>query len=223
MRYIPTTIVDNFFETPTLIRDFALSCDFPGARGYHPGVRTDQIFKLNPDLFHYINKKLFYLFFNDKHDLVEWRVESQFQYTTEHFEEGWVHNDSDFQNWQIAGVVYLSPDAPVEAGTSIYRKISEPNPDDCILRNEFYSGKEVDMDHYRKTRNDYNSNFEKTLDIGNVFNRLVIYDVNDFHKESKFFGTTKENSRLTMVFFAALTLKNNTSYPIVRSRLGSNF
>jgi hypothetical protein len=221
--YLPITVVDNFFETPTLIRDFALSCEFPGSRGYHPGIRTNQIHEINPNLFHYINKKLFYLFFDEKHDSVEWRVESQFQLTSAKYEEGWAHTDSSELNWDIAGVVYLTPNAPVEAGTTIYRKISEPNPAGYVLRNQFYTGQEIDMDAYRKARDEHNSHFEKTLEIGNVFNRLVMYNVNDFHKESKFFGTNKEDSRLTLIFFAALTLRNGSRFPIVRSRLGSHF
>lgn len=48
----------------------------------------------------------------------------------------------------------------------------------------------------------YSNPPHETLDsIGNVYNRLVLYRSNLFHKSQKYFGDTLETGRLTQVFF----------------------
>lgn len=42
---------------------------------------------------------------------------------------------------------------------------------------------------------------KKTLEIKNLFNRMIIFDPSVLHKQSDVFGDTLENSRLTITFF----------------------
>ncbi len=37
--------------------------------------------------------------------------------------------------------------------------------------------------------------------IGNIFNRLVLFNSNNFHMSMDYFGDSKENGRLFQVFF----------------------
>ena len=74
----------------------------------------------------------------------------------------------------------------------------------------------INLDHYRALRDDLNSKFSVTLEINNVYNRLVIYNTNEFHRANKFFGLNKNDSRLTLVFFAKIN--NFISSPIARSK-----
>ena len=77
--------------------------------------------------------------------------------------ETWIHKDDT--EW--AGVLYLSPNPPVDGGTVIFDE--EENV--------------VTM-------------------IGNVYNRLVIYRGDLFHRSLKSgFGNSVETGRLTQVFF----------------------
>lgn len=46
-----------------------------------------------------------------------------------------------------------------------------------------------------------NGSLKKTLEIKNLFNRMIIFDPSILHKQSSMFGTTIENSRLTIIFF----------------------
>ena len=56
---LPLTVVDNFFETPTLVRNFALQQEFfKGDRGNWPGIRTNFIEDLDIDLFNSIHDKI---------------------------------------------------------------------------------------------------------------------------------------------------------------------
>ena len=45
-------------------------------------------------------------------------------------------------------------------------------------------------------------NFELVYQVDNVFNRATMYPANLYHEGLNFFGNTKENSRLNLVFFA---------------------
>ena len=134
---------------------------------------------------------------------LEYDVITNFQIIDGKYNMGWIHQD-DIGYFDVAGVIYLTPNAPLNTGTSIYRPI-----DDIIkqskLSHDPYSTENLNISEYEKEQKIYNSQFEKTIDVGNVYNRLAVYPVKAWHTQSGFFGTTKENSRLTQVFFAKFT------------------
>ena len=123
-----------------------------------------------------------------------------FQIIDNKYRKGWIHCD-DIEYYDVAGVIYLTPNAPLDAGTSIYRKKTEHRKTYDIKYNEFAERQKINLEEYYKVQDEYNSQFEKTLEIGNVYNRLVVYSVEEWHAQSGFFGTTLEDSRLTQVFF----------------------
>jgi hypothetical protein len=208
----PVTILDNFFENPHSVRQFALQQDFNVVR-LHPGIRTKPLTEISPAFYDFFTQKLLSIFFDLKRDRVKFDIESGFQLSFSKYEEGWVHTDYDCS---FAGVVYLNPHAPVDAGTSVYTRNNntELNFD---LRDKLYSGQDVDMNEYRIAREKHNSNFTKVLDVGNVYNRLFLYNGNQWHKENKLFGDDQENSRLTLVFFGNIMLENG-QFPVERTR-----
>jgi len=88
-------------------------------------------------------------------------------------------------------MVYLTPNAPFECGTSMYahketraRHISDPGIDIAF-----------DGGFYDSTK------FELVDVVGNVFNRLVIFNGKCIHAASKYFGKDLEDSRLFHMFF----------------------
>ena len=112
-----------------------------------------------------------------------------FQYTTSR-DRSWFHVDS-WNNW--AGVLYMTPDAPVNGGTGLYR---------------YKDGTRFEWE--QKTRNNKKemdrasqdvSKWELVDKVGNIFNRLVIFNANHFHCSMDYFGNGKEDSRLFQVFF----------------------
>lgn len=218
---LPLTVVDNFFESPSYIRNYALQQSFDKF-GVHPGIRTKKLSEINENMNKFISDKIISLFFDLRKDRVYCNIDASFQITSEHYEEGWVHNDDGGQDGpDFAGVVYLTPNAPLDTGTSIHSPNEKYNGLDHKLKDLFYADKEVDIEMYRTAREENNSKFYKTLDISNVYNRLVVYNAQDFHKENKFFGNTNNTSRMTMVFFGKFI--NNISTGIVRSRTISSY
>jgi len=222
----PITVIDNFYKDPYLIREFALSQHFY-QKGPWPGVRTDQFVKLEPDLFLEFVKKTLSVFFNLTHEQLFWNFNSTFQLCNKEFEEGWVHTDWDGKEphgSRFAGVIYLTPDAPVSGGTSVFKLKETETFDyhsmDWTAKNQFYAGNiDRSLEDYRLQRDAHNNKFIKTVDIGNVFNRLVLYNTTDFHKENLLFGETVNDSRLTQVFFVQLDCEQ---HPVQRMLSNSN-
>lgn len=196
-QFIPITIVDNFFKNPDEIRKIALSANY-GIKGSHPGFRSQELELLDSSLYSLIAKKIFSLFLDLEKDVVKYELSMSFQYTTKDFDYGWAH----FDNGYCAGVVYLTPNPPQNTGTIIYDVIDPliNNTELQEIKKDFYT-KRIKHKDYDKTRKNNNDNFKKNIVIENVYNRALIYPSNYAHSENCFFGETKENSRLTLVFF----------------------
>ena len=213
MNLLPVTIVDDFFEDPDAIRAQALSlefnceCNAPGSRVICP----ENIAKI-------VTKKIFALLIDMNKHIVEGQLDLYFQLTKKDFECGWVHSDVG-ENY-FAGVIYLTPNAPLSAGTVMYKPVDN-NLDFSLynslqsVKKDVYVGKTNDLEEFKKAREKNNSLFYKTIEVSNVYNRLVMYPVNEFHSENKLFGTTKDDARLTLVFFVK-NIASDSMLPIDR-------
>ena len=176
-------IVDDFYDDPIGVRNFALSQDFVEDLNYHKGKRTREQHDF-PGLRQAFETILGF-------EITKWTetypASSRFQYCTA--EDKLVYH-CDTQQW--AGVLYLTPNAPYSAGTSLFSHTQSG------LRNQNdFNGHDVfgDIGYYDKSK------FDLVDVVGNVFNRLVLFDAKSIHAASEYFGTTKENGRLFQVFF----------------------
>jgi hypothetical protein len=199
-----TKVVDNFFDTPSLVRQYALQQHFYNRPGNYPGLRTSPINELNYEYYYEFVKKLVSIYYDINSNNIEWDVKTLFQWANNQHKTGWIHQD-DINYYDVAGVIYLTPDAPLNCGTSIYKPkidiINEyTNPTDPFKINQIID------ENYINDQNRYNSQFEKVQSIDNVYNRLVVYDCHQWHAQDGFFGTNVEDSRLIQVFFARIRL-----------------
>lgn len=216
---IPLTVVDNFFDDPEEIRKFALLQDyFRGDWVQWPGLRSPDLNLLDQALFHTLSNKILSLFFEERKK-IDIELKASFQITTKKYEMGWIHTDDPVS---FAGVIYLNPETDPTCGTSIYQ-LSNYKLEDLyteIVANakmEFYNriNDSIDFSNHRKIRTNYNSNFKKTCDISNVYNRLVLYSGNTLHAENGFFGMNKFDARMTLVFFVRIQ-KSESKFPLER-------
>jgi hypothetical protein len=175
-------VVDNFYSNPDEVRNLALAQEYEDKSDWYKGRRTFKNFH-SPEI-----KRAFEDIMGMR--IREWEthgMNGKFQYCIP--EDRLVYH-YDAQTW--AAMIYLTPNAPFEAGTSLYahkktkiRHVDEhPEADSC------FSG-----GFYDKT------NFELVDTIGNVYNRLVIFDARCFHAATEYFGTNINNSRLFQIFF----------------------
>ena len=177
-------VIDNFYKNPVDVRNFALSQEFKVA-GNYPGTRT-QTFATN-ELKELINRYLEP--FSGK--ITEFPMETgayngSFQYTTSR-DRSWIHTDHH-NTW--GGVLYLTPDAPVNSGTAFYRIKNGGEMYENPLKRDY-------VDRYGQDL----TKWEMVDSVGNVFNRLVLFNSKRYHMSMDYFGTDKMDGRLFQVFF----------------------
>jgi Family of unknown function (DUF6445) len=198
MRNFPVLCVDNFYDDPDSVREFALKQDFLESPGNYPGNRTKPLHELNRDLFLGFCSKLFQLYYPD--DDIEWNVQTSFwKVGTLNSDPnspknmGWIHEDGCL----LAGVVYLTPGFDNRLGTTIYRQVGERQKIDHTIMKKFYATGQDDNFDDNITKN--NSAFEETVRIGNVYNRLVCFDGYVSHSPSHYY--MGDETRMVQVFF----------------------
>jgi hypothetical protein len=174
-------VVDNFYSDPYAVREFALRQEFIADLRYYKGKRTHEKFFVPG------TKKVFESIIGQSITIWDdYGMNGVFQ--TCNAEDPLVYH-TDLQQW--AGMVYLTPDAPFQCGTSMYahketkaRHVSDPGIESAF-DGGFYDG----------------TKFELVDTIGNVFNRLVIFNGKCIHAASQYFGKELEDSRLFHMFF----------------------
>jgi hypothetical protein len=173
-------VIDEFYNNPNDVREFALAQEFD-VTGNWPGNRTKTF--INESTKETIQKILQDIAGN----VTDWQANDGytgcFQLTTS-MDRSWIHADS-YNTW--AGVLYLTPDAPLSGGTGIfrYKKTGSMMEDGTDL-----SGVTQDM-----------TKWELVDRVGNVYNRLVLYRGNNYHMSLDYFGKDKEDGRLFQLFF----------------------
>jgi hypothetical protein len=148
------------------------------------------------------------------------KVEVAFQLVTEAQEENWIHMD---RGGFFAGVIYLTPDAPINSGTSIYKFMGDLDTFEKVreldqVKNNFHKKILTDYNEMKSAREKMKQYFCKTVDVANVYNRLILYPANLFHSGNNFFGTTKNDARLTLVIYVH-NVEPSNSLPIRRMKL----
>jgi hypothetical protein len=187
-------VVDNFYNNALEVRKNILTQEFL-VRGNYPGQRTKSY--ATEDLKNIIQKYVepfagkitdFPIPKPDLSDVTS-IYNGAFQYTIAS-DRSWIHADK-WNNW--AGVLFLSPDAPLSAGTAFYRfydgAMSQEDTD--ILKNQ------ETIDRFTQDL----TKWELVDTVGNVFNRLILFNAHNYHMSMDYFGDTKENGRLFQVFF----------------------
>jgi hypothetical protein len=219
MNLYPVAIIENFYENPDAIRKFALAQKFTfchqrqSLEYVYPGSRTKDLFDLDSSLHEKICKKLISVFHNTEHDYMRWALSTNFQSVTAEYKDGVIHTD---QNTIFAGVLYLTPDAPLNSGTSLFKpniKFDEKKYQHALKQNdEKFRAGEIIMD------TSYHGMFDEIVRVNNVYNTLIIYEGRHFHAANQFFGKTMKDSRLAQVFFVnKIDAQKQSVFPLSRT------
>ena len=173
-------ITDNFYSNPDSVREFALQQEF-SVQGNFPGLRTKSI--LNQDVKDTIQS----IVWAAGGQITEWNEQDgltgSFEMATS-ANRSWIHTDH-FNTW--AGVLYLTPNAPVSGGTGLYR----------YRENGAHTAEELTDPYDAQDM----TKWELCDMIGNRYNRLAMYRSNMFHTSMDYFGNTPQTGRLFQLFF----------------------
>jgi hypothetical protein len=181
-------VIDNFYSNPDDTRKFILTQEFK-IRGNYPGKRTISFADENTRdciqkyISAFAGKIIRFEMGNDNTN-----YNGSFQYTTSR-DRSWIHTDS-WNNW--AAVLYLTPNAPESSGTGLYKYKDGTKSSDNLSKQKI---DEIDEDNQDLTK------WTLVDRIGNVYNRMVIFNAKQYHCSLDYFGTNKENGRLFQVFF----------------------
>lgn len=186
-------VVDNFYENPDAVRELALRQTFRENIANHKGARTREKF-----LFPYQKEAFERLLGVKINGWLTHQYNGIFQYCTE---DQPIVFHSDQQAY--AAVIYLTPDAPVDCGTSFYRSketgVRRPAGEDDARRLGVSIDEANKRTYHRKLLSPEAWDLVDT--VGNVYNRLVIWDAQLIHAASRYFGDNVNNSRLFHLFF----------------------
>jgi hypothetical protein len=187
---ISAYIIDNFYDDVDAVREFALTQEY-SVPGNYPGRRTKSF--LNDSMKNTIESVVspFY------GKVIYWSEEQYtgaYQYTTSR-DRSWIHAD---QTTIWAGVCYLTPDAPLSAGTGLFKHkstglVMAPRNSDGSYNTELL--KQINQDSQDMTK------WELVDRLANVYNRLVLYRGDYFHMSLDYFGQDLNDGRLFQTFF----------------------
>ena len=194
---IPTAIIiDNFYDNIDEVRNYALSLDYQNPENHGAvGFRCEsgrKIYEGTKEFFEKIlNKKIQS---NSKVGGWDYSTNGCFQWCPKGTQVVY-HCDSQM----YAGIVYLSPDAPCNCGTSLLRHKKYRIRDNSIFsKSDWYESIENKED---KNLFIDKSPWEEVDNIGNIYNRLVLFESHNVHAVTDYFGDTINNSRLFQLFF----------------------
>ena len=175
-------VIDQFYKDPNQVRAFALSQEFVAHPQFHKGRRTNAVFRfkgIKEKIEYYMNRKI--------KDWNAYGVNGCFQTCIAGDQLVYHYDTQDY-----AAIIFLTPDAPPGSGTSFYRskytketKIIENVNIGIIFQNGFLDS----------------TQFELVDQVGNIYNRMVIFNSRMIHAASCYFGTNDENGRLFQMFF----------------------
>ena len=176
-------VVDDFLDDPDTVRRVALAEQF--VKMHSAGLRTQrQFLHLAPYRERFeelLRRRLTNWDDNDANGRFQLCLASDA-----------VPYHSDTQS--MAGVLFLTPNAPIEAGLSLLRsrisRLRGRSPDANLMRLTFGDGAEFDRGRW-----------DEVDRVGNVYNRLVLFNSFLAHGASAYFGSTKEDGRLFQNFF----------------------
>jgi|SaaInlV_165m_DNA_1040744.scaffolds.fasta_scaffold10258_5 hypothetical protein len=175
-------VVDNFLENPMEHREFALRLNYFKKGSY--GVRSGAAYPY-PEY-----KEAFEKLLNRKITRWEEGVNGCYQWCDKHQEIVYHVDAQDY-----AAILYLTPDAPHDSGTTLWKSK--------------HSGVRY-MGPGTRAHETFGPNGEYLKDsdawelvdhIGNVFNRLVLWNGRFVHSAGGYFGETVGDSRLFQIFF----------------------
>lgn len=197
-------VVDSFLANPDRVRAMALEQDFAADPRSYKGQRTSSRF-----LWPFLKEEFERLLGARITDWLHQPQNGTFQLTG--FDDPLVWH-SDTQDY--AAAIYLTPDAPVTAGTSFWRdrrhgsRRALTHPLERQRFSDMTSLQEAAQQVWTEFNLVHPDNWELVDRVGGVYNRLVLWDAKLIHSASSYEGLSaadRERARLVQLFFFSVS------------------
>ena len=184
-------IVDNFLERPDLVLEFANSLEYKQNNNNYPGVRTPNLADTHPEFYSHVVEKVLALITADEY---QYTVSMHFQKVPNGWSSGIVHKDSHYN-----GIIYLNKND--NAGTSIKRLKKIYSVYDANSINETFATNDYETNNAWVQKQ--NEDYETTINVKGLFNRLFLFDGEQSHSANKFQLENAEEGeeRLMLILF----------------------
>jgi hypothetical protein len=221
----PTIVLDNFFDDPNYIVQYSNSLEYlKEPSGRWPGKRAG----IDDELKNAIIEKALSLYLSDS-AIVRCNIDATFQKIKrfsknkeDSINRGFLHKDSSNGNStiELAGIIYLSENnSNINQGTSFFTlKPGEKYPPNDNLKSDLYLNGNYDKGEFDSFFHQIDKVFYKNLDISNKFNRLIMFDANQWHAANSFYSENNEE-RLTITFFLSNIVVGKDKKPQHRKNL----
>jgi len=229
-------VVDDFFNDPEMIVDYGKSLQKEQRKG-QPGKRSESLWKINNLLANAIMLKIMSCYYDLEYTNVSWEHSEICFHEVPRFSEnkndvrnkGWIHQDDEFGDmFQLAGLIYLTPDIDPDSGTSLYN-VKSNIYHKIYSKDVLYKNGSFDKEEYIKSQIKQEENFEEKLRVQNIFNRLVMYDTSEWHRANSYYNGDGKDDRLTLGFFTGnikptplKRIKNSEYESIIKLQIGKN-
>lgn len=229
-----TIVHDGFFKNPDKVREWGLTLEYRHTDGTFPGVRTQNLKYEHKKFYEATASKLLALWGN--YDRNDWECQLQFQKIKRCTDDpalntGWIHMD---RGVQAAAVIYMDPNSNLDHGTSIYRmnegceenakewQKKHATADETNFYHKVLGAKQSrdpeDLKIFKANMKINNDMFTRTMEVKNVYNRVIGYDGNQWHGQSNFLMDNDDDFRLTIVAFITNCTKPATRRFSLKSR-----
>jgi len=201
-------VVDDFFSDPEDFANYGKSLPKePATDGRWPGKRSKPLWEINDILHNAIMLKIMSCYYDLDYIDISWDRGSLVFQEIPRFSEnkndirnkGWIHQDAPSE-YQLAGLIYLTPNIDPDSGTSLYN-IKSTGYKYQITKASFFIDGSFDREEYTKNYIKHEETFFEKLRVQNIFNRLIAYDTYEWHRANSFYNGDGEDARLTLVFF----------------------
>jgi hypothetical protein len=185
-------IVDNFYDNPDQVREYALAQEFKANELYHKGSRTQRSYIPG--------------WAKDEFSRLLGKPVTEFVGATGVFQYC-VAKDNvvyHYDTQEYAAMVYLSPDAPLQTGTQTFRSkltglFGAATDEDAVRLGK--TKEEIDTLSFNGNNFYDRHNMELVDSAANIYNRCVIFNARALHAATSYYGSNKENSRLFHLYF----------------------
>lgn len=193
-------IVDNFYSDPDAVRALAINSVYvSGAKYNYPGYQSSKRFVTNEikeKFEELIGKQI------DTESLERFTFGAFRIITKETGSMPKVHADTVI-DW--AGLIFLTPNAPMECGVGFYKHketgLEGPPTDEYARELGFEDANEFEEKIVRRDMADL-SKWDLHSFVGPVYNRLVLFRGGDlYHAPMSGLGESTDDSRITQNFF----------------------
>ena len=193
-------VVDEFFRDPDEIRAIALAQEYVSDLRYYKGLRTSQRF-----LWPHLREEFGRLLGKPVTEWLGYDANGVFQQTNHDDPLVWHHDKQ-----QYAAAIYLTPGAPLGAGTSFWRDRvygCRRNPAHPLESRRLGSLRAIEAAKsvvYNEDNVVSGENWELVESVAGLYNRLVIWEADLFHSASSYEDFAEDGlapTRLVQLFF----------------------